>query len=170
MKDIVFLLLGFEYYGEEDPYTDVLGIYNNLENVLEDIKHYEQDKKNYWCSECDLNWDELDDLTEDEFKEKRCPDSECRGKLEYVPRTYCEFIITKHKTFSDAVYHKKDKYGIDYSDFSNTNEEIYRCKYNDKTKTIDQWYLGKEQESRSENDPININNFTRNIVSCDKNE
>jgi len=59
------------------------------------------------------------------------------------------FKIEKYNILSEAIY--KKEYG-----FQESGEEIYRCKYNEKLKQIEQWYLSKKINSRSSNDPINL--------------
>jgi len=170
----VFVLIGCKDY---DSDQDILGIYSNLNYVLEDIHNYEQNKLNYACLKCDFGLIE-EEISERQFRERKCP--ECGEILCFTSKDYMVFEIKKVRILSGPIYKKKlykpyadGKVIYCYKDegnFYGDEEEIYRCKYNWESKAIEQWYLGKKKESRSENDPIKINNFTRNIVSCDKNE
>ena len=154
MTNEMFLLIGYEnrkiFNSDDNDYQYYnLGVYSNLNDALEDLKNYELDKHNYGCTECDIdNWD--DDITEEQFKENKCPDPECKGKLKkYCPDMYIGFKIEKYNILSEAIY--KKKYG-----FHEGGEDIYRCEYNEKLNQIEQWYLSKKLNSRSSNDPINL--------------
>ncbi len=113
-----YILLG--EYIESHPYEEFIGVFSSYKKAIEEIEKMEGNKIHYDCFGCDTCGR---DVTEKDFKEKKCP--KCGNILEYLP-TYDGFLIEKVKV-DNSEYFETTLYEC----ICNLDEPIIKERFND---------------------------------------